>query len=124
MIALLAIPVVVISAGQAPEKRLMSPRLTLRKPCLNGAGNRPYIKFSLTIATIWVLIALVVFIINWHVVGGGWWLFSYALAPGNFVLSLFTEEIDFWPKFALLMSGQFFVTFAISYDLISALCRN
>ncbi|MFA0813144.1 hypothetical protein [Microbulbifer epialgicus] len=73
------------------------------------------VKFSITISALTLLIGLVVFTYNWVIVGGGWEYFGVFLFPGNLVLSLFTEEIDFWPKFLLQMSGQFVVAFSVAY---------
>lgn len=65
--------------------------------------------------SLFVLMAgLLAFFYNWNIYGGGWEYFEVVLFPGNIVLSMFTEEIDFWPKFALQMSGQFLVTFVAS----------
>ena len=71
---------------------------------------------SLVISTIALFSGLAVFYYNWSIYGGGWPYFRIILFPGNLVLSLFTEEIDFWPKFWLQMSGQFIVTF-VATDL-------
>ncbi|MFI2812458.1 MULTISPECIES: hypothetical protein [Microbulbifer] len=56
----------------------------------------------------------IAFVYNWQCYDGGWPYFGIVLLPGNLVLSLFTEEIDFWPKLALQMSGQFLVTFTVA----------
>ncbi|ALS98235.1 hypothetical protein AT746_08230 [Lacimicrobium alkaliphilum] len=45
--------------------------------------------------------------------------YGVLLFPGNFMLvyvwhPLFTEEIDFWPKLALQLSGQFIVVVAFT----------
>ncbi len=70
---------------------------------------------SMKLGFVAVTIGLIVFVINWNLVEGGWWLFRYALAPGNLVLSFFSEEIDFWPKLILQLSGQFFVVSIIGF---------
>lgn len=65
-----------------------------------------------------LLTGLVAFMFNWQVVGGGWSWFPVLLFPGNLVLALFSEEINFWPKLALQMAGQFMVTFMLVYCLL------
>ncbi|BBM03604.1 hypothetical protein [Microbulbifer sp. GL-2] len=73
------------------------------------------VNFSIVAGVIALLVGLVAFTYNWVIIGGGWQYFGVFLFPGNLVLSMFSEEIDFWPKFALQMSGQFLVTFFIAY---------
>ncbi|WHI49231.1 hypothetical protein P3339_12100 [Microbulbifer sp. MLAF003] len=73
------------------------------------------ITFPMAIGLLALLVGVVTFMYNWLIVGGGWEYFGVFLFPGNLILSLFTEEIDFWPKFALQMSGQFSVIFSVAY---------
>ncbi|WP_416305453.1 hypothetical protein [Neptunicella sp. SCSIO 80796] len=54
-----------------------------------------------------VLIGGVAFVLNWYVWGGGMPGYGIFLFPGNLVLAIFSEEINFWPKFLLLLGGQF-----------------
>ena len=73
---------------------------------------------SLLVSSISLLVGAVAFFYNWNIYGGGWDHFGVFLFPGNLVLSMFTEEIDFWSKLALQMSGQFFVTFAVTFCFV------
>ncbi|WP_444922038.1 hypothetical protein ACJJID_06835 [Microbulbifer sp. CnH-101-G] len=79
------------------------------------------VRQSIAIGVIALLIGIAAFAYNWLIVGGGWQYFRVFLFPGNLVLSLFTEEIDFWSKLALQMSGQFVVTFSATYLVRRAL---
>ncbi len=45
-------------------------------------------------------------------------VYSVFLAPGNLVMGLFTEEINFWPKLTMLLGFQFLVCFAAIYAVI------
>ncbi|MDP5210556.1 hypothetical protein [Microbulbifer sp. 2205BS26-8] len=67
-----------------------------------------------------LLIGMAAFFYNWNLYGGGWQYFRIFLFPGNVVLSLFTEEMDFWPKFLLQMSGQFLVSFLATYSVLKS----
>ncbi|AWF81231.1 hypothetical protein BTJ40_10595 [Microbulbifer sp. A4B17] len=77
------------------------------------------LRLSAIAGLIFLAIGLLAFVYNWKVVGGGWPYFSTFLFPGNLVLALFSEEIDFWPKFALQMSGQFLLPFLAMMGIIS-----
>ncbi|WP_444894011.1 hypothetical protein ACJJIE_06545 [Microbulbifer sp. TRSA001] len=72
------------------------------------------LRFALVVGVISLTIGLLAFAYNWKIIGGGWPYFGTFLFPGNLVLSFFSEEIDFWPKFALQMSGQFLVPFLVT----------
>jgi len=69
-----------------------------------------------------VIIGAVTFALNWNlydVLSGPIPGFYVLLFPGNITLiyiwhPLFTEEINFWPKFALLMFGQFSVVTVVT----------
>ncbi len=64
-----------------------------------------------------VVVGAVTFALSWNlydVLGGPMPGTKVLLFPGSLTLiyvwhPLFTEEINFWPKFALQMFGQFFV---------------
>ena len=66
-----------------------------------------------------VVIGLVAFTLSWNLWdfwGGPMPGLQVLLFPGNLTLiyiwhPLFTEEINFWPKLALLLCGQFVVVF-------------
>ncbi|MFS1523101.1 hypothetical protein ACL7TT_03145 [Microbulbifer sp. 2304DJ12-6] len=75
---------------------------------------------SLTVSVAALLLGMAAFFYNWNIHGGGWHYFRIFLFPGNLVLSLFTEEIDFWPKFLLQMSGQFLVSFSATYSVLKS----
>lgn len=69
-----------------------------------------------------VIIGLVAFALSWNLYdfrGGPMPGIQVLLFPGNLTLiyvwhSLFTEEVNFWPKLGLQMFGQFFVvTFTV-----------
>lgn len=91
--------------------------------------NRLSIKrIALYAGLIAVVVGAVAFALNWLVWGGGMPGYSSFLFPGNFMLvyvwyPLFTEEIDFWPKFALQLSGQFIVVAAFTALLTGLIKR-
>jgi len=62
-------------------------------------------KTALFLALLMSVLALlsVAFAYQWQ------WLWAYKVLafPGHLVLGLFSEEIDFWPKLALLTVSQF-----------------
>jgi len=65
-----------------------------------------------------LLVGAVVFTLSWTIFGGGMPEYRFFLFPGNLVLSMFTEEIDFWLKLVLLLIGQFgVVTTAVAVAL-------
>jgi len=64
-----------------------------------------------------VVIGGIAFTLNWNVWGGGMPGYRIFLFPGNFVLSMVTEEIDFWPKLLLQLTGQFVVITAAAAAL-------
>lgn len=75
-----------------------------------------------------VLVGLIAFIVNWAVWGGGMPGYRFFLFPGNLTLiyvwhPLFTEEIDFWPKLAVHMLGQFTVVSLSTASITAALRR-
>lgn len=88
------------------------------------------LKSPLLIAIILTLVGLIAFIINWNL----WEFFNgpmpgyqILLFPGNLTLEyfwhpIFTEEVTFWPKLLMLMTGQFVVSFVAVY-LISKIIR-
>jgi len=63
------------------------------------------------------IIGLIAFTLSWNLWdfwGGPMPGLQLLLFPGNLTLvyiwhPLFTEEVDFWPKLALLFLGQFFI---------------
>lgn len=57
-----------------------------------------------------LIIGAIIFAISWNVWGGGMPGYYFFLLPGNLVLSMLTEEINFWPKLLILLVGQFSVT--------------
>lgn len=87
-------------------------------------------KSPLSIAIILTLVGLIAFIINWNL----WEFFDgpmpgyqILLFPGNLTLEyfwypIFTEEVTFWPKLLMLITGQFVVSFVAVY-LISKIIR-
>lgn len=93
------------------------------------------IKLSLLTGITATIIALVAFTANWH-------LFDYLgqplpgyqllLWPGNLSLvylwhPIFTEELAFWPKLALLLFGQFVIVAAMTMTIgtiLIQLCKR
>lgn len=88
------------------------------------------LKLPLSIAIILTLVGLIAFTINWNL----WEFFDgpipgyhILLFPGNLTLEyfwhpIFTEEVTFWPKLLMLMTGQFVVSFVAVY-FISKIIR-
>lgn len=78
-----------------------------------------------------VAIGLIAFALRWNLWGlwGGPMPGTQAvLFPGNLTLvliwhPLFTEEVDFWSKLALLMFGQFSVVASVAAVVTSAVRR-
>lgn len=66
------------------------------------------------IAAVCLLVGLITFVINYLWFHGSLPGYRLLLAPGIFVLGFFTEEIDFWPKLALLLGGQFLLCFLVA----------
>lgn len=74
-----------------------------------------------------VVIGLVAFALSWNLWdfwGGPMPGIQIVLFPGNLTLihvwhPLFTEEVNFWPKLALHMFGQFFVVTCLTMLLLS-----
>ncbi|MFC6635472.1 hypothetical protein [Microbulbifer taiwanensis] len=74
------------------------------------------------------LVGLIAFIVNWTAWGGGMPGYRFFLFPGNLTLvyiwhPLFTEEIDFWPKLAIHILGQFTVVSLFTALITAALKR-
>lgn len=69
-----------------------------------------------------VIIGAATFALSWNfydILGGPMPGTKVLLFPGSLTLiyvwhPLFTEEINFWPKFALQMFGQFFVVMTVA----------
>jgi hypothetical protein len=96
-------------------------------PFLKRLGSFPTYKFSLLCGTFVASIGLLAFILNWFLFNHSLPAYSLLLAPGNLVLSLFSEEINFIPKLILLVFGQFIVTTAVvwaGYATIKKLRMN
>ena len=72
-------------------------------------------------ATICVIAGVVVFVLNR--LYGPVAAYSIILAPGNLLLGLFTEEINFWPKLSMLLSFQFLVSFTAIYVFLKSVRR-
>ncbi|WP_143452311.1 hypothetical protein [Lacimicrobium alkaliphilum] len=75
-----------------------------------------------------VVVGAVAFALNWLLWGGNMPGYGALLCPGNFMLvyvwhPLFTEEIDFWPKLVLQLSGQFIVVVAFTALLMCLIKR-
>ena len=78
-----------------------------------------------------VVIGLIAFAISWnlwHVWGGPMPGIQVLLYPGNLSLvyvwhPLFTEEVNFWPKLALQMLGQFSLV-ACTVAMVTAMVRR
>ncbi|WP_199610432.1 hypothetical protein [Flocculibacter collagenilyticus] len=68
-------------------------------------------------------VGAIISFINWTIWGGGLPSYPFFLFPGNLVLSLFTEEIDFWPKLILQLTGQFCVV-AMATLVVAKLFRK
>lgn len=72
-------------------------------PFLKRLGLLPTYKFSLLCGTFAASIGLLAFILNWFLFNHSLTAYSLLLTPGNLVLSLFSEEINFIPKLILLV---------------------
>lgn len=93
--------------------------------------KRSHIRIALSAGIIATIIALVVFTANWQ-------LFDYLgqplpgyqllLWPGNLSLiyfwhPIFTEELAFWPKLALLLIGQLFIVTTMTMAITTMLVQ-
>ena len=65
------------------------------------------LKFSAKWAVVAFIIAAIAFIVNYNFLAGTLPGYRLLTAPGIVALRLFTEEIAFWPKLALLLGGQY-----------------
>lgn len=73
-------------------------------------------------------LGLLTFIVNhflWDWLGGTLPGYQIILYPGNLSLihfwhPVFSEEVNFWPKLLMLLTGQFVVTTGLSYGFIRA----
>ncbi|GAA6151976.1 hypothetical protein [Pseudoteredinibacter isoporae] len=72
------------------------------------------IKRSLLVAALMSLLAFASLSANYffHI---GIWVYQVFALPGKWFLSFLSEEINFWPKLALLMSGQFVLSAIAAY---------
>lgn len=90
-------------------------------------SNRKAIHFGLVAS----LIGLLVFTISWNtweVWNGPLPGYQLLLFPGNFTLiyfwyPIFTEEVDFWPKLVMLLSGQFLVS-TMAFVVVSKIIKK
>ena len=96
------------------------------------------IRTSLYAGCIAAVIGHLVFFMNlnlWELFGGPISGYQILLYPGNLSLTyfwhpIFSEEVNFWPKLFMLLSGQFTMTTVFTYitlrvfDLINLLRKN
>jgi len=75
------------------------------------------VKFSAQWALLGVLICFIVF-------GLGFWVFNQALPgykmlayPGIVATRFFSEEINFWPKLSIMLTGQYIAYFLGIYSV-------
>jgi hypothetical protein len=81
---------------------------------------------AIFIGSIATVIGAIAFFLGWYFWdfwGGPVPGYRYFLFPGNITLvyfwhPLFTEEVNFWPKLAMLLFGQFFVVTSFSASCI------
>ncbi|QBY05418.1 hypothetical protein E2K93_14025 [Thalassotalea sp. HSM 43] len=75
--------------------------------------------WALVIGAVAMLIGAVFFALSWFVFDHDMPGYRIALSPGILFMKLFTEELDMGLKLVLLMAGQFVITAAVSYLLLS-----
>ncbi len=78
------------------------------------------IKRCLIVASLMTLLALTSLSANYFF-SVGIWVYQVFALPGVWFLTFFSEEIDFWPKLALLLSGQFILTTIAAYFAFNVL---
>lgn len=72
------------------------------------------VQCSIIVAIIASIVGLAVFLLNFYCFNGNMPFYRVFNFPGLMFLKLFSEEIDFWPKLGLLISGQFGAYFLLS----------
>ncbi|MBB6522114.1 hypothetical protein [Pseudoteredinibacter isoporae] len=72
------------------------------------------IKRCFMVAAFMTALALISLSINYFF-SVGIWVYQVFALPGIWFLTFFSEEINFWPKLALLLSGQFILTAIAAY---------
>lgn len=78
------------------------------------------IKRCLIVASLMTLLALISLSANYFF-SVGIWVYQVFALPGVWFLTFFSEEINFWPKLALLLSGQFILTTIAAYFAFNVL---
>jgi hypothetical protein len=67
-------------------------------------------QIAFKVGSIFAVLGACVFLINWNLFNATMPGYRIALLPGHLFLQLFTEELDFGFKLALLLIGQFLVS--------------
>ncbi|MBU2918957.1 hypothetical protein KO505_13460 [Psychrosphaera sp. F3M07] len=71
-------------------------------------------QIAFKVGAIFAILGAFVFLINWNLFNETMPGYGIALLPGHLFLQLFTEELDFAVKLALLLIGQFLVSSIIT----------
>ena len=71
------------------------------------------LKFAACCALAAALIAFVALAFNFWVVEGPYPGYKILTYPGIITASLFSEEINFWPKLGIMLTGQFTLCFLV-----------
>ena len=61
-----------------------------------------------------LLIGVIAFTLSWNFWENGMPGYRFFLFPGNLMLALFTEEIDFWLKLVILLIGLFSIVAVVT----------
>lgn len=73
------------------------------------------LKFAFSWSFIGVAIALLAFIFNYTMAPISLPGYEILAGPAMFALQFFSEEIAFWPKLAIFISGQYLVYFSMIF---------
>ncbi len=69
------------------------------------------VKFAAVWAAVCAAVGFAAFATNFWIVHGPYPGYRIMLYPGILATGLFSEEINFWPKLAIMLFGQFLICF-------------
>ncbi len=81
------------------------------------------LKYSLLWSVVIVVLTILVFAMNYNGYPNVFPVYKILAWPGIVTLRIFSEEITFFPKFLILMSGQFLAYFFVSFAFIKMIRR-
>jgi len=73
------------------------------------------LKFSGLWAVLGLVLGLAAFVISYWFSDGTVPAYKILAGPGIFTLRMFSEEISFWPKLSIMMTGQYLSYFGVIF---------